>query len=190
MRFRGDFYRENFFNTAGDIAVPQTSPVPTTDPTLPPVLEPPVLEPSLDPGTSVPPSNPLPELQDQATNDIATTDGNTDAVPTYTLSEITSLIGTVRPPTTYPYLLSHPTLVGQNILVTENGGTLVIDDGTPTIDLTGGGGGGGGALMLDEEEEIGGKLAQPKKPKNTIIWLIVGAVVLYFGYKYLVKKNN
>lgn len=193
MRFRGDFYRENFFGGAGTIIDPPTSPVPS-EPTIP--LDP-VLDPVLDPapptggGTSVEPTNPMLEVQDEAVNDVATTDGDTDAVPTYTLSEITELVGSLHPPqTTFPYLISHPYLHGHNILVTENGGTTIPASDTPAMDITGGGGGGGGALMLDEEEEIEGKLAEPKKPKNTIIWLIVGAVVLYFGYKYLVKKNN
>jgi len=186
MRFRGDFYRERFFNTAGEIAEPPTSPVPTT-PTVVPGDS--ALPPTSDGGTSVEPTNPMLEVQDQPTNDVASDDGQNDAVPTYTLSEVTDLIGSINPPhQPFPYYLPHPHMPGHNILVTESGGTIITDAETPATTISGGMGGGGGA-MIEEEDYTEEKIAQPKKPTNTIIWLIVGAVVIYFGYKYLVKKN-
>lgn len=199
MRYRGDFYRERMVGTAGISTSTVSDPDPTpgdpepTPGTVPTTVEDVVAtdEPTSG-GGSTEPTQGLPELQQDAVNDIATEDGNGDEVPTYTLEEIEDIVDTVAPPRV-PYYIPHPYLPGNLILVTENGGTVIPEEeATGAEIITGGlsGGGFGGGLPLEEEEFVEDS-TKVKKSDNTktIVTIVLVAVALYLAYKYLYKKN-
>ena len=184
MRGRNVFMEDVFVGANGRTVAPPTSPNPTgggtTQPMTPikgdPLVNPTVTEPE-DNTTPIKPLAPeitalSPEISDSISD------------LNQTLNDIKEEIGTVKPyypPYVYPITHTRPVVILDEL----TGDTTVVGDTTPVFT---GGGGGGGAMAM-EEEPVEEKIAQPTDNKKKILWLILIAVAVYFGYRYW-KKNK